>query len=149
MTTIWNHYTLHLSTSLHHQISLWGGHLTKFQSDPKDDQMSRWPDIVPFMVTRCFCQGVCLSSDVPGTSENLNTNDNPTWRCQSDPVNVTLITDVRDWPDLVTIPDTNQMPLWGYVCAQMYQVHLKIWYTNEEPIKCNLPPQLSCLVNVE
>ena len=79
MTTIWTHYTLHLSTSLSHQMPVWGGHLTKCQSDPKDDQMSRWPDIVPYLATRCLCQ-VCLSSDVPGTSENLNSNVYTMWR---------------------------------------------------------------------
>ena len=35
--------------------------------------MSRWPDILPFLSSRCLYQGVRLSSDVPGTFENLNT----------------------------------------------------------------------------
>ena len=34
-----------------------GVHLTKGQADPKPDQMSSWPDVVPFLATRCLYQG--------------------------------------------------------------------------------------------
>ena len=79
MTTIWTHYTLQLSTSLHHQMPVWGGHLTKCQSDPKDDQMSSWPDVVLLLVTRCLYQGVHLT------------------KCQSDPKDDQM----SRWPDIV------------------------------------------------
>ena len=43
-------------------MPLLGGHLTKGQPDPKADQMSSWPDVVPLLATRCLYQGVCLRS---------------------------------------------------------------------------------------
>ena len=41
-------------TTLGHQMPLLGVHLTECQPDPKDLQMSRWPKVVPFWVTRCL-----------------------------------------------------------------------------------------------
>ena len=49
-------------TTLGHQMPLLGGHLTECQPDPKNQQMSRWPNVVPFWATRCLYCGVCLSS---------------------------------------------------------------------------------------
>ena len=74
-------------------------HLTECQPDPKDDQMSRGPDVVPFLATRCLYQGVHLHSDVPGTSENLNTNDSL----------------VSRWPDVVLLLVTRCLYWGGYI----------------------------------
>ena len=38
-------------------MPLLGVHLTKYQLDLKDDQMSRWPDIVPFLSSSCLYWG--------------------------------------------------------------------------------------------
>ena len=72
-----------VSTCLGHQMPLWGYSsqpdlmqyhswpldastwevcLTECQPNPKANQMSRWPDIVPLLVTGCLYQGVHLTT---------------------------------------------------------------------------------------
>ena len=46
-------------------MPLLGVHLTKGLPDPKADQMSSWPDVVPLLATRCCYQGVHLSKGQP------------------------------------------------------------------------------------
>ena len=61
------------STIFGHQMPLPGGvYLTQCHPDWKDNQMSRWPDIVLLLATRClYCRG---TSDLSAkrTSKNLN-----------------------------------------------------------------------------
>ena len=42
-----------------------GVHLTKGQPDPKADQMSSWPEVVPWLATRCLYWGVHLIKGQP------------------------------------------------------------------------------------
>ena len=47
-----------LHTTLGHQMPLLGVHLTECQPVPRNHQMSRWPNIVPFWATRCLYWGM-------------------------------------------------------------------------------------------
>ena len=49
MTTILTHYTLHLSTSHHHQMPVWWGHLTKLSVWPKgwSNVKMTWHNTIP------------------------------------------------------------------------------------------------------
>ena len=50
-----------------HQWGVWGLHLTKGQPDPKADQMSHWPEVIPLLTTRCLYQGVGADRGLPLT----------------------------------------------------------------------------------
>ena len=101
--------------------------------------------------------GVCLSSGVLGTSENLNTNDNPMWRrpdavlllatrclyqgvhlswvCLTVNVKVNLCLTVNVKLTWHSTALGHWMPLLGGHLTNMMTY-------NVEAFKCNLPPQL-------
>ena len=51
-----------VSSILDHEMPLTGGHLTECQPDPKANQMSSWPDVVPLLVSTCLYWGVHLTN---------------------------------------------------------------------------------------
>ena len=63
---LWNFLDHYISSCMskifveYFTLIIWGLHLTKGQPDPKVDQMSSWPDVVPLLATRCLY--LCLSS---------------------------------------------------------------------------------------
>ena len=74
----------------------WITHLTSWQCDPKDNQMSRWPDAVPFLATRCLYWGVHL-----------------TWVCLTVNVRLTLHVTVNVKLTWHSAAPDHQMPLLG------------------------------------
>ena len=111
-------------------------HLTKGQSDPKADQMSSWPEVIPLVTTRCLYQGCTydqtkcqadlkLYHSWPLDASTGGTSD----QSQPDP----KADQMSSWPEVIQLLAT--ICLTGVVCLTKGQPDPKIWQ------KCQLDPR--------